>query len=539
MTTQTQLRQAFARDLPRLADPAQNAWLIKGDFDRFKLINDLYGCLLTDYLLDWSIEALVTTLEAYQKRWGVGPFLWNVIGDDVTIYLPPSTLAAADVAQLLHGLRHAIRESFQQRYSVCALPFPADFFSQVPPARLEALKSDLEQDDRVLDFAPRHQGFLLLSPLAAAGHRQQVADEVRASIAHHTGRRVPAVPARPDWLYNPADFTCHTFNAGWVYPPSISFAACSARRGMAGETGSPQDSLAWFERLAGACQATLKRCKQERSGVALEENGLPLADAPSSSANSPSTDALSQLHWASERCLREKLYFRRLERPLLFQLNPVYCFPSGAQAECLPLEKYRGNAYGIGLKGINELCGQSRANSLIRQLILAFSQGLQDVLGKKGIPPAQVWTALFVDRFSVFGERVGLPFSEIAALGRDWLTAFNAASEEMRMAQVRLSVVDSPSPLPGYVLMHRLALAQLAPSPTALACADERLDARRFCRRLEQQGHLALEAQALSGARQLSAWSGEGNFFEVRRLVQLAPAPRWGERGGDLAFGGG
>jgi GGDEF domain-containing protein len=66
MTTQTQLRQAFIRDLPCLADPAQTAWLIQGDFDRFKRINDLYGCLLTDYILDWSFEVIATALEDYQ-----------------------------------------------------------------------------------------------------------------------------------------------------------------------------------------------------------------------------------------------------------------------------------------------------------------------------------------------------------------------------------------------------------------------------------------------------------------------------------------
>src|SRR5512145_3122720 len=124
MTTQAQLRQAFIRDLSGSADPAQNAWLIKGDFDGFKRINDLYGCLLADTILDWSIETIATTLEAAQKRLEIGPILWNVIGDDLTIYIPPSNLAEADVAGLLHGLRHAVWDGFHQRYAVCALPLP-------------------------------------------------------------------------------------------------------------------------------------------------------------------------------------------------------------------------------------------------------------------------------------------------------------------------------------------------------------------------------------------------------------------------------
>jgi hypothetical protein len=179
-------------------------------------------------------------------------------------------------------------------------------------------------------------------------------------------------------------------------------------------------------------------------------------------------------------------------------MNPVYRFASGAHAECIQMEKYRGNIHGIGLKGINELCGQNIADNVIRQLILVFAEALQDALAAKAILPAQLLTALFVDRFTVFCERPYLSLSEIVRLGNRLITAFNADSEEIKVAHLRVSVVNSPSPLPGYLLMHRLALTQLSTAPATIAFANHQIEVRRFCQIAIQEGNLATEANAFA-----------------------------------------
>jgi hypothetical protein len=503
MTTQAQLRQAFIHDLPGLADPTQNAWLIKGDFDRFKQINDLYGCLLADTILDWSIETIVVTLEAAQKRLRTNPILWNVIGDDLTIYIPPSTLSEMDLAGLLHGLRSAVWESFHRRYAVCALPFPADFFADTSPLLLEALKCDLEKHDILIDFAPRRQGFLLLYPVALTGHREHLVGEVIALIQRQIGKRSPAATAEWAWLYNPVKHTCHAFNDGFIDPPSISFAGWSVHRLVGKQTGSQAEALACFERITWACQSTLKTCKQQQRGVLLNVGVATRPEAPALATAEPVSGAVSPLSWASERYLREQLYFRWLERPLLFQMNPVYRFASGAYAECLQMEKYRGNAHGIGLKGINELCGQETASSLIRQLILVFTETLQAALGAKGSLPAQLLTALFVDRLTVFCEQPDLSFSEIVVLGERLITAFNANSDEIKVAHLRISVVDSSSPMPGYLLLHRLALTQLSITPATVVFTNDQLEVRQFCQIAAQEGNLDIEVDTFCSARQV------------------------------------
>lgn len=499
MTTQAQLRQAFIRDLPCLADPAQTAWLIQGDFDRFKRINDLYGCLLTDYILDWSIETIAATLEDYQKRLKIGPSLWNVIGDDVTIYIPPSNISEADVADLLHGLRRTVWESFYQRYAVCALSFPADFFADIPPLLLEALRYELERNDIVIDFAPRRQGFLVLFPVASlTGHREQFVSEIIATVQRHIGKYSSSAAVEWAWLYNQAEHTCHTFNDGFIQPPSISFAGWSVPRSMVEPMGSVEEALACFEHLVCACQSTLKICKQQRSGVLLNAGVATRPESPALTTAAPVSGAFSRLRWDSERCLREKLYFRWLERPLLFQMNPVYRFASGAHAECIQMEKYRGNAHGIGLKGINELCCQNTANNVIRQLILVFAKSLQDILEAKGSLPAQLLTALFVDRLTVFCEQPDLSLSEIIELGERLIAAFNAGSDKIKVAHLRISVVDSLSLLPGYLLLNRLTLTQLSTVPAAVAFADDQLEVRQFGQIIVHEGNLAIEANAFA-----------------------------------------
>jgi GGDEF domain-containing protein len=496
MSTQTQLRRAFLDDLPRLADPAKNAWLIKGDFDHFKLVNDLYGCLLADTILDWSIEVIASLLEDHQKR--LGPLLWNVVGDDLTIYIPPCTLSETEVAQLLNDLRNTVWRSFYRRYAVCALAFPADFFTGTPLPCLAALSAALERQDIVIDFAPRRQGFLVLFPVALSGPREQLPEEVIARIEQHTGKRGLSAAVEWDWLHDPAEHNNQSCNAGFIFPASISFAGWSTHCLRIEQREEQEEALTGFERLSRACQASLKTCKQQQNGVLLNEGAAAPTQAPALVSSAPLLGAFPRPAWVSERYLREKLYFRWLERPLLFQINPVYRFASGAHAECMQMRKYRGNAHGIGLKGINDLCGQETANNLIRQLILVFAEALRAALGANGSLPDQLLTALFVDRITVFCEYPSLSYSEIVALGKSLITVFNASSEELKLAHLRISLVESPSALPGYMLWKRLTQTRLSTDPVAVVCADEQLEVRRFCQTIEQEANLAFEANAFA-----------------------------------------
>jgi hypothetical protein len=402
------------------------------------------------------------------------------------------------VVDLLHRIRRTVWESFYQRYAVCALSFPADFFADTPPLLLEALRCELERNDIVIDFAPRRQGFLVLFPVASTGHHEQFVSEVIATVQRHIGKYSPSTAVEWAWLYNHAEHACHTFNDGFIHPPSISFAGWSAPRSIVEPMGKVEEALTCFEHLVCACQSTLKICKQQGSGVLLNVGVATQPESPALMTAAPVSGAFSRLRWDSERCLREKLYFRWLERPLLFQMNPVYRFASGAHAECIQMGKYRGNAHGIGLKGINELCGQSTANSVIRQLILVFAKSLQDILDAKGCLPAQLLTALFVDRFTVFCEQPDLSLSEIIELGERLIAAFNAGSDEIKMSYLRISVVDSLSLVPGYLLLNRLALTQLSIAPAAIVFADDQLEVRQFCQNIVQEGNLAIEANAFA-----------------------------------------
>jgi GGDEF domain-containing protein len=504
MNTQTQLYQAFARDFAPLTDlaSAKDAWLIKGDFDRFKMINNLYGCLITDCLLDGSVEVVAATLAAYELHRGVGPILWHMVGDDVTIYIPPSTLTADDVAHLLHDVRSAIQGHFRQRFAVSALPFPAGFFADVPPGQLEELKYDLARRQIAFDFAPRQQGCLTLFPLAWGGRHDRIAGEMNAAIQRCLGKRRRESAARWAWLFDPAENACQTFNDGFIYPPSLSLAGYSARR-MLAESTREMKAAQSYERLSSVCQAALKICKLRRCGVVVNDASACSLAVDSLAGTSPAEAEASGLRWMRERELRERLYFRQFAQPSLFQVNPVYRFASGAHADCLHLEKYRGNVYGVGLKGINELCGQTAADGVIAQLRQVFGDILSAALARKGYSPDFPLMSLFVDRFTVFGERPLFSLAEIVTLGRQLMAGFNRASQEIQVAHVRISLADGPHPLAGYALLHRLTFTQLTTCPAAVAYADEKLEVRRFCDAAACEGRLVIEQDALLSARHL------------------------------------
>ena len=549
MSSQAEIRQAFAGDLARL-EPAgpdsgaaggQDAWLIKGDFDRFKLINDLYGCLLTDYLLDWSIEAIEHSLDAWGRRMGLEGILWNVMGDDLTIYLPPSLLGETQVLELLQALRAAVRDTFWRRYAVSMLPLRADTFSGLPPVALEDLKQFLESRDIVLDFVPRRQGYLVLFPTGPGCSLDDGASQAAALILQRLGRRTTVPRAHWNWLYDPQRQTSRSFNNGFIYPPSISFGGCRLRQALpealaalshsrAGASDPLDDRLAaaaaglsgaaataaaresvcltpaqtglLYERFSACAQAALKTCKAGKLGVVLaarpELGTASLVDA----VKPDPAGAWAKLRWSSERRLRERLYFQPLEKMVLFQVNPVYSYPE-MQLDAGSIERYRGNQHGVGLKGLNELYGQRRADGVIRRLILVFAELLAETLARKAAAPEQLGAALFVDRFTLAAPLPLFPLSEIVSAGHTLVRRFNQESPEIRLAHLRVSLATASSPVPGYLLFERLFLTGLSSGPAAVIWSDECLEVRRYCPAAAAEGRLLIESNACASGRRL------------------------------------
>ncbi len=528
MTSQKEIRQVLQNNLGQLVEPGQDLWLIQGDFDHFKMVNELYGCLITDYLLDWSIEVLAATLQSYESRLGIGQILWNVTGDDVTIYLPPGTLPKNIVAQLLHTLRSAIQESFYQRYAVCALQFDRDFFAGLPIGQVERLKIFLESRDIILDLAPRAAGRLALFPVSCfpwdtfleavrAGEASascQAGLRSLISLINSYFDREVVTGARWDWLSNPLNHQCYVFNHGYVYPPSISFAACSARSVLPEYQNRPWSfpfsplkhgaSMPGYERLSCACQAGMQVCKRQRSGVYL---GAAPGISPQESHGTQVTvpEVLSRLAWASERCLRERLYFQLLGPSTLVQINPLYTYPAGVIPTPFTREQYRGNQYGMGLKGINACYGQRTANRVIRRLLLTLAGLLAEHLEHKGLSPTSLPAAVFVDRFTIACDRSSLTIPDLVRIGRRLVEEFNHDNMgEVTISHLRINIARSSSPQPGYVLLQRLAQTQHCGSAAAVVYADDQVEVQDYSPTVAQEGQAAIESSAAASGLKLA-----------------------------------
>ena len=514
MTTKNHIRQTFTQDWCNQQNQIKdNAWLIKGDFDRFKLTNDLYGSLICDYLLDWTLEVVETKLRSYQKRWGREDLLWNFIGDDVTIYIPPSVLREADIAQLLWDIRDAIKKSFYRRYMVGVITLPPVFFDDLSSNVLEILRSEFESMDVVFDFARRQQGYLILFPIGADGVSSESIDAVLRVVQCRTGKPVPPVEMRLDWLCDPDDQTYHEFNEGFLEPPSISFAACSVEMGMDNKSIS-YDRRSVYEQVSFACQSALKKCKRQREHVLLQKYELGLRDIYSAPQPAGVWALHSPLRWSSERYLREALYFKQLDQPVLFQFNPVYHsasikFASALNDDIPKIEKYRGNKYGVGLKGINEIFDQITADCLIAELMSVFSKVMHSTLVEKGIPPAGVHIARFVDRFTVCCEQPVLQLPEIIELVRNLATLFNYVSDEIKISHLRTNVVVGEINAVGCHLFHQLALTSLSPRSIFLENSKPPIDVRQNSPvSVLLEGSVTLERNSFMSAKLLDTYLG-------------------------------
>jgi GGDEF domain-containing protein len=508
MTTQNRIRHVLTRDwCDQQHREGKKAWLIKGDFDHFKLMNELYGSLICDYLLDWTLDVIEAELKSRQMPWGNVDLLWNFVGDDVTIYVPPSTLRGDEIAQFLWDVRDAIEESFFRGYRVAALSLPPRFFDDFSPDRLERMREKLERMDIVLDFSRRQRGYLTLFPV---GPHDVILARVLRVIRSEAGKAPPPADLYLDWIYDPQDGTTRIFNDGFLRPPSISFAACSIRMGGNNETAQC-DRRSVYERISLYCQSSLKLCKQQRKRVLVQENDFLLLNVNPAYQPAGVLALYSPLRWSSERYLRETIYFRQLEQPILFQFNPVYhsdseIFASTMAGDPSKIEKYRGNQYGVGLKGINEIFGQNAADCLIGELTWGFSKVMQSALVEKGIPLSSVHMARFVDRFTVCCEKPLFQPQEIGELVSRLTGMFNCVSAEIRISQIRMSLVYGEPNSAGCHLFHQLNLTSLSSQPVTLQSSDPPIELRQnHLPSVLQEGSTVLERASFSSAKQLDA----------------------------------
>jgi GGDEF domain-containing protein len=509
MTTQNKIRHVFTNHwCQQDSHIGKKAWLIKGDFDHFKLTNELYGSLICDYLLDWTLDVIEGELKSRQKRWGDVDWLWNFVGDDVTIYVPPSMLQEDEIEQFLWEICDAIDASFLRRYMVAALTLPPDFFDDISTAHLEQMRDTLERMDIVIDFSRRQRGYLTLLP---TGPHDSILARVLQVIQDESGKPIPPVDLHLDWICDPEDCAIHIFNEGFLRPPSISFAACSISMGV-DDDSNPPDRRSVYERVSLSCQSALKSCKQQKKRVFIQENNPLLLNINPAYQPAGVLALYSPLRWSSERYLRETLYFWQLEQPILFQFNPVYrsdseMFTSTMAGDPSKIEKYRGNQYGVGLKGINEIFGQNTADCLIGELTWVFSKVMQSALVEKGIPLAGVHMSRFVDRFTVCCEQPLFQLQEIGELVCRFARLFNCVSDEIKISEIRMSLVCGEPNAAGCQLFHQLALTSLSSQPVLLENSDPPIELRQNNHpSVLQEGCIAAERASFSSAKLLDTY---------------------------------
>ena len=105
---------------------------------------------------------------------------------------------------------------------------------------------------------------------------------------------------------------------------------------------------------------------------------------------------------ASERYLRQivSLHISEDHKGLIMKLEPVYCIESAKRQSHEP--ECRGNSFGIGLKGINSICGDAIVSQVIIWLIFSVSDATREFCFSKGLAKDMIHLAMFVDTFTLY-----------------------------------------------------------------------------------------------------------------------------------------
>lgn len=512
MHSRREISFAFRRDLASPLAQDKDLWFIRGDFDHFKMFNDLYGCLLADYVLDWAVEALAAAVRAFEQRHACGPILMNVAGDDLTLYLPPSELCESDIAGLLEQLRRVCMDSFRRKYGVAAVQWHQQWAKTVPLGAWEKLKNTLERRDMALDFAPRKRGCLMLWPVGERLDYEGEAAEVARLLQATLRTPATAFVLHWDWLCDPQTKTFRTFNQGFLCPPAISFAAYSAKKFFAPDGMASLSRLSdarldmLFERLSAGCHAVLRECKTKQRGVSVNAEAGPAMKGGNSleAANCPGQKP--GLRLASERYLREKLYLQNLSGTTLFRINARYHAEAFEQSPQPARDRGRKVGPGATLKELNNGYGPDLADRVIRRLILAFAEAMPEALGFALSNPDELTVALFADKFTVASRhRSLLTPPQITAVGQRLIENFNRSAQEVKVAHLQMTIARAGPPMAGFRLLHRL---DLAPYAASAGPQPAQIDLRQFCREAALAGEEAVEEKAFFSGRQLMTGSG-------------------------------
>jgi GGDEF domain-containing protein len=499
------------RENLRAMTPGMRVWLIVADFNGLREINSIFGKTVVNVVLGAAHQAVLAILEDFEMKSGCGRISHAFVGDEMIILFPPSALTDAMMERLTQDLKRSIIAGTEKRFIVGALVNLHHHLHKVPPVKFYEYIDRLKNDSIHLDLSRRKRGHLFI---AALRHYKETA---RGALKRVTGlvHRVFQIPADArlrgslKWLYNSEDRDFEGLNVGFAPSLEASYAAVS--NDEVGETMSDaeMDSDSLADSMFEACQERVRKGKPAAGGFAAR--GLPGLDPACRQVSVKDHDVRGpRIQLLTEGALSYIVHHlsRSGGEGVLMQVEPFYRISDLSMKlsiETLPANHplLRGNERGMGLKGINEICGYETGDRVVCLLEDLVFAALHELGHSHGITIDNLHLSRFIDCFRIYIHNASVKRDEITAMMKKIAEGFNEHAEGLSLSHLKATIVHNRERIDGSTLLHRLEMTAIAERKPVIAYDDGLLVVRHYSPGVEREGEAIIEEAAFRSAKAL------------------------------------
>jgi GGDEF domain-containing protein len=504
----------------RALSTGERAWLINGDFNGLREINSLFGRTAVDVLLGAAQQAMRTVLEDFEMESGIRGIRHAFVGDEVTIVFPPSTLTAEGVNRFLHNLRRAVAASTEERYFVGALINLHHHLRKMPPGQLYECIERLKGDSIHLDLSRRKRGHLVIASIrrfdeTVLGALRRVMGKINGLFQMPSEEKLRGTLK---WLYDRSKRRFVGCNRGFAITLEASYVSVASDETFSALDLSSDDGLTEervkliADRMYLTGQQRLQR--EKRGDVLLSiDGGKKLFHLPV--AIKEYEDPSKRLPLVTEGSLGYIIYHlgRSGGGGVLLQIEPFYGLPAPAR-EVVPAERrngtavLRGNEQGMGLKGINELCGYEMGDRVVCLLEDLVFAGLRELARSQKILIDRIHVSRLIDCFRIYIHEVSLKPYLLIAMLKNIAQRFNDHATGLCISHLRGTIVFNRERIDGGTLLRRLEMTALAKNKPFVLHDDSLLMVRHFGAGVEEEGEMVIEEAAFLSALSLGLLRG-------------------------------
>lgn len=434
----------------------ESIWLIAGDINNFGLYNKIYSRNIVDILYDLIIEQIDESVS--QLKNSECQIYYTVYGDDLIILIK-SSLHHPDVIEILQKIKNNLWECC---YQIICLDDFGEILSQLTATEQKLLLEELDNHLIFVDPYPRKKGHLALIAGQKYSADPPLIPRLQTIISDLLPNIANSLNVSLNWLYNSQTGCYETFNKGIVWPITISFGGVSLN-------SSDNLNIDDFRGLLDRVHQNLAISKKSPDLIAINQDGKLLTEE-STTANKITFVDIKQdkrrIPLCSLRYFKDIIADDITNDPIgiLISLEPTYTIEGVTENLSLAQkQQFRGNPYGVGIKGINQICGQNIGDRLITNMVFSVSDAVLSFCQTMNWDSNFVQAAIFVDRFRFYFSNVIPTDDQISCLAKAIIAYFDSRCEGIKISLIAVNYTFNTPSYTGQSLIYQLELIDALP----------------------------------------------------------------------------